>query len=133
MAGAKAIASLKALAKKMETLPTVKRKVALKVASQYLKFIKANFAGEVDPYGKAQKPKKRPDGRKVLHGPTGMLRKFTSRPHAATGFALIPGAEYYKYLQGKRHMLPVAGKLPKTWDKAFREIASNEIKRHMKG
>ena len=102
------------------------------MASQYLKFIKRNFANEVDPYGRRQKPKQRPDGRKVLHGVTGRLRKFSSRP-TSQGFSLLPGAEYYDYLKSERPMLPDGGRLPKEWEKAFREIADTEIKRHMKG
>lgn len=74
--------------------------IAVKVTSklqaeQMLGLVREGFRTERDPYGRRWKPKKRPDGRKVLHGKTGQLEAGWHVQKADAGGSIIaPSVRY---------------------------------------
>lgn len=111
--------------------------VTSKMAARAADLVTEGFATETDPYGHAWAPKRRPDGRKVLHGKTGRLAHFVAMPVGKHRFVLVPGADYGAFLQtGTGHM--VARKmvpdlehgLPDSWKAEFSKQAVTAMKKH---
>ena len=126
-------AALRELAKfadRVRTLPKIQDEISKQISKRMLQLVRSGFRRETDPYGRPWKAKVKSDGRKVLHGPTGKLRQFKVTQANRHGVKLRAGADYYKYLQGKRHMLPVDGKMPREWTRSFRAIAQKVFRKH---
>lgn len=132
MSNKQTIARLRKLSRELESLPKARHRISVRVAKEYLALIRQNFAAERDPYGKRQLPKQRDDGCKVLHGPTGRLRRFTVRFNGNNGFTLIPGADYFVYQQPARHMLPVDGQMPRKWERILFAVSREELRKHLR-
>lgn len=112
-------------------------KVIVKHASQAqaevaLTLIGEGFASEQDPYGKRWAPKKKPDGRKVLHGDTTRLRNgWHVAKSGMGGWQVDPGVEYAAYHQEprgnsrpQRRMVPDSARgLPREWAEEFEAVA----------
>lgn len=81
--------------------------VTRKQAERTLELVGEGFDQQHDPYGLPWKPKRRPDGRKILHGPTGRLRNFKALYEGRRRFMVVPGADY-----GAAHQQPRGGKRP---------------------
>lgn len=126
----RALENLAKFAERVRTVPRIQDALAKRMAKRMLRLVKKGFRGEHDPWGRRWKRKKRPDGRKVLHGPTGRLRKFKIVRADRRGVQLRAGAEYFKYLNPERPMLPGKTDLPKDWQRAFRTTAAKLFRRH---
>ena len=99
------------------------------MSAEFIRLAERGFDQERDPYGKPWKAKKRPDGRKVLSGPSGALKagfrskiskrgfKVTNIAKSEKGFAYF--AAHQSPREGKRPMramLPKSSRgLPKAW------------------
>ena len=110
-----------------------------KSAAQLLKFTKQTFKEQKDPHGTPWKKKKRPDGRKILHGPTGELRRLWKVEEATREkWSVAAGAPHYKFHQdGTKHiprraMTPWRG-LPKRYSDAFEAIYVTELSKALGG
>jgi hypothetical protein len=103
-------------------------RVADEMADATLGLVAQGFAQERDPYGKAWAPKKRPDGRGILRGKSGKLIRFKKGSVSQRGFRCDMGAPYGAYHQSgtsrmkARRMVPVNGRLPRSWAREYREI-----------
>lgn len=104
-----------------------------------LELIDQGFESETDPYGDPWAPKQKPDGRKVLQGETGRLRRYTAVPYGKHRFVLLPGAEYATAHQAprsgrtRRMMVPTAAlDLPESWSAALSREAINAMRTHFK-
>lgn len=102
------------------------------LAETMITLIGEGFNDERDPYGRSWAPKKRPDGRKVLHGKTGRLRNGWHVVSARRrGFSVAPSVPYGAYHQAPRFnrrptrmMVPtLALGLPKRWQKDMTAVA----------
>lgn len=101
--------------------------VADAMADATLGLVAQGFAQERDPFGKAWKPKKNPDGRMILRGKTGKLIKFRKGSVNQRGFRVDAGAPYFSHLQAgtsrmkARRMVPER-RLPPKYASVYREI-----------
>lgn len=137
---AAAFRKLAEFTRRVETLPKIREEASKRMANETLRFIKQQIARGEDPYGGKLAPKKKPDGRKVLHGKTGKLRRFRVEAYGPNGFRVGTNANYFKYHQrGTRHMVRrqmTVGKgepLPKKWLAAYRTISLNLFRKHFGG
>ena len=102
--------------------------VADEMADATLGFVAQEFAEQRDPFGKPWKPKKRPDGRKILRGKTGRLIQFRKGSVNQSGYRVDAGADYFSFHQRgtkrmvARKMLPTGRRLPPRWQSEFRGI-----------
>lgn len=110
-----------------------------KSAAQLLKFTKQTFKEQKDPHGTPWKKKKRPDGRKILHGPTGELRRLWKVEEATREKWSVASQSFkYKFHQdGTKHiprraMTPWRG-LPKRYSDAFEAIYVTELSKALGG
>jgi len=70
------------------------------LAEEVLDFTFERFRTQTDPYGKRWKPKKRPDGRLTLHGPTHQLKSgWHIERSDKTGFIIAPSVDYAAHHQ----------------------------------
>ncbi len=114
----------------MRTAPKALGSVSRNGAEEIVGLIKDEFRTESDPYGKPWKPKKVPDGRKVLSGKTSNLKGGWHVTKANDhGFTVAPFVDYAAPHQTgtrrglpKRPMVPDRG-LPKKWSAALKETA----------
>lgn len=111
------------------------------MAKATLKLIDQGFQGEKDPYGTRWKKKKKPDGRKTLHGPTGRLRRgWKARGVSRRGFTVAPSVSYAAPHQAprrgrrpRRMMVPDGRRgVPGSWSKIYRKIAGGAVSVHFK-
>lgn len=94
------------------------------------------FREERDPYGKPWAPKKVPDGRKVLSGPTGRLKKFGRKVVDHGGFRVGPVVDYGVYHQHarpprKKRMMVPGSRMPRKWSRAFEEASVAVLAAHL--
>lgn len=115
--------------------PEVRGAVAKTIAEETVNLIKDGFREEKDPYGRAWKKKKRPDGRKVLSGKTGRLKGFTPVTATASLVVVSPTVSYAKFHQGGTRFLPVRAMIPTTgrglpseWVERYREAYEDAMK-----
>jgi phage gpG-like protein len=111
--------------------------VTERMSDRMLELVAEGFEQERDPYGDWWEPKKRDDGRKILHGRTGKLRQFVSVPYGKGRFILAPGAEYGAFHQAprdgrpKRLMVPSAERgLPREWSERLSKQALESMRTH---
>jgi hypothetical protein len=106
------------------------------MAEEIINLIKEGFVVERDPYGVPWKPKKKPDGRKVLSGETGRLKTGWHPVRLDKGgFTVAPSVDYAAPHQAprrgrsglkrpRRRMVPSGDRgLPRRWRKAMQEVA----------
>lgn len=134
---AAAIRKLEEFTERVRTLPKIQKELSKRMAKQTLLFIRKQFATETNPFGKSQPKKKRPDGRKQLHGKTGVLRRFRVTKVSASGFAVGTNADHFRYLNSgtkfirRRQMTVEPGeKLPPKWLSAYRTISLHLYRKH---
>lgn len=113
--------------------------VSRRMAGTTLALIDQGFERERDPYGERWAPKKRPDGRKVLEGRTGRLRRaWHSTRVSRLGYEVFPGVDYATYHQAprmrsraRRRMVPSADQpFPRAWATALSRTAIQAMRSH---
>lgn len=82
------------------------------MADAHLRQVEREFETETDPYGKRWAPKKRPDGRKILQGKTGNLRKFRRAAISPRGYKIGTTAPYLRFHQSGTSRMPQRRVLP---------------------
>jgi phage gpG-like protein len=111
------------------------------LAETMIELIGEGFNAERDPYGRRWAPKKKPDGRKVLHGETSRLRNGWHVVSARRrGFHVAPSVEYAAYHQAPRFgrrptrmMVPTPGLgLPRKWQADMTAVAIACARIHFK-
>ena len=103
-------APLARLVQRLDHPDSVLVSVSKVMAEETLDLIDEGFDEERDPYGKPWAPKQKPDGRKVLHGPSGRLKSGYHRTHAnADGYGAAAAVEYADHHQRPRHKRNVRG------------------------
>ena len=121
---------LRALRSRIASLPQVQTAIARRVAAELSKLSHDDFEARTTPSGEPWKPGK--GGRALTLKKSGRLEQKATR-FTATGtrvrasVADVPWARF----QIKRGFLPRA--LPAAWAKRVREIASEEISKHLGG
>jgi hypothetical protein len=131
-------AQLKRLTKKLGKTRELIKVVQRAQAEEGLDLVQQGFSGEEDPYGKKWKDKKKPDGRKNLHGKTSRLRRgWTIR--SDIGMALQASVDYSSHHQNprrrggklkrpRRMQVPSAKRgMPRKWSKPLNEAAADAI------
>lgn len=113
------------------------------MAEEVIDLTKQRFREERDPYGQPWAPKKRPDGRKVLSGPTSRLKGGWHVKEAdGGGFTIAPSVAYAAPHQAprrspitgllrrqRRRMVPDAAQgLPESYAEALEEVALEAFK-----
>lgn len=125
----------------LESSKVIVRHTSQAQAEVALTLISEGFQHEQDPYGKRWAPKKKPDGRKVLHGETTRLRNGWHVAKAGMGgWQVDPGVDYAAYHQAPRgnsrptrRMVPDSARgLPKEWAVEFEAVAMAEAIDHFK-
>ena len=108
-----------------------------RMSKRTLGLIAQGFRDEKNPYGEPWAPKRRPDGRKILHGKTGQLRRFRAVQVAPRLFLVEPGADYAavhqspKTGQPQRMMVPSSDRgLPDSWKKSLSRAAIKAMRDH---
>ena len=109
------------------------RDIITNAATACMKLIDEGFDKEQDPVNKSWEPKKRPNGLKVLEGPTKDLRSgFKLQFVSKDTFKISNSVKYFRPHQyganrngtnwklPKRQMMPTDGKLPPAYSDAFR-------------
>jgi phage virion morphogenesis protein len=81
------------------TNQTVPRQVAKQLADEALRLVDQGFEQEKDPYGNKWAAKKVPNGKPVLRGRKGRLRRYKRRSFSAIGFTIGSNAPYAGYHQ----------------------------------
>lgn len=123
----------------LESSKVIVRHTSQAQAEVALTLIGEGFQHEQDPYGKRWAPKKKPDGRKVLHGETTRLRNGWHVAKAGMGgWQVDPGVEYAAYHQAPRgnsrptrRMVPDSARgLPKEWAEELAAVALAEAVDH---
>ena len=113
--------------------------VRKELAEETLKLIDEGFDSQRDPYGNAWAPKKRPDGRKILHGPTGRLRRgWRVKAVANARYTVLPSVDYAAPHQAprrgrrpRRRMVPGGRRgLPPKWKARFKRVATRAMAQH---
>lgn len=105
-----------------------------------LTLIGEGFDDESDPYGRKWAKKKRPDGRKVLHGETTRLRNGWHVKADMGGWSVSSSVDYAGYHQAprggsrpQRMMVPSGARgLPKDWADELKAVAIAEALAHFK-
>lgn len=131
-------AKLKHWATLLRAGEAVTGEVTARMSERMLGLVDEGFETQTDPYGEPWAPKKTPDGRKVLEGPTGRLRQFVSVPHGKHRFVLVPGADYAAPHQAphdgkrpRRMMVPAADRgLPDEWSRQLSKTAQDSMRAH---
>lgn len=131
-------AKLEQLKRKVAALKSkqLQRTIVANLAQEALNLIAEGFAQERDPYRVPWAPKQRPDGRAILVRHGRLRRSFTRKQTGSTGFRIGSAVGYAGYHQSgtsrmvARRMVPVAGKLPPEWAKAFREVITEILDDH---
>lgn len=121
------------------TAPDVLTVISKNAAEQLVNNVKQGFRDEKDPYGKPwKKPKKRPDGRKMLSGKTSRLKGGWHVVKASKrGFTIAPSVDYAIFHQKGtrfidiRMMVPdgIRG-LPPSWAQDINEVAEEAFELH---
>lgn len=138
--GDKALDSfIQALAKAPKTLDAISKNLA----EETVGLVKEGFRQETDPYGVVWKPKKRPDGRKVLSGKTSNLKGgWHVVKSSKRGFFVAPSVDYAAPHQSpkagedgrlkrpKRAMVPDGRGLPTRWRKIYVDISKEVLEAH---
>jgi len=117
------------------------RKLNAVLAEETLTLIADGFRKSKTPTGRRWKPKKRPDGRKILVGKTARLRNGWHRSQIGPeSFTVSPSVDYAKYHQTgtrrglvPRQMIPDGNRLPSRWDRAFQETAEDFLEAQFRG
>lgn len=79
--------------------PGLALEVSRSMAAESIRLVEQGFEKEQDPFGNPWKPKKEPDGRKILRGKTGKLRKWRQVHASSAGFRIASQAPYAIYHQ----------------------------------
>lgn len=126
----------KSLSKGMEKAMA---RASKKSSAELLRLTKATFKNQADPHGTKWKPKKRKDGRKILHGKSGDLRRlWKAEEKSRQNWSVVSETPYFKYHQDgtskmpRRAMVPWRG-LPKTYSEAFEAIYVTELSKALGG
>lgn len=112
------------------------------LAEETVNMIKDGFRAETDPYGDRWKPKKYPDGRKTLSGPTSRLKTgWHIKAQNGSGFVVAPAVGYAaahqdpgrtgdgKLRRPRRMMVPSAERgLPEHWARAYGEVTIDALR-----
>lgn len=136
--GAKKLLDWVGLMKEAHTLVEMQSAALAEVA---VTLVAEGFERERDPYGRAWAKKKRPDGRKVLHGETSRLRTGWHVVSASRrGFHVAPSVDYASYHQAPRFnrrptrmMVPTPSLgLPSRWQRDMNPVAIGIAKAYFK-
>ncbi len=129
---------LRAFRKKLEDGVSRAYEHASEVAGEKLvELTQAGFELQRDPHGKKWRRKKKPDGRKILHGKTGDLKRLWEAEASRRAIKLESPVKYFGVHQKgnathpRRAMVPYKG-LPKKYEKALEEIFFGELERLFK-
>ena len=79
--------------------PGLALEVSRSMAAESVRLVEQGFEKEQDPFGNPWKPKKEPDGRKILRGKTGLLRQWRQVYASSAGFRIASKAPYSIYHQ----------------------------------
>lgn len=119
--------------KQLNKLPAKSMQVISEsMAEETLNLIADGFRQERAPNGKLWTPKKRPDGRKTLSGPTSRLRNWfrkTVQPDRFIVSATVAYSVFHQHGTRKmvaRHMVPPNG-LPSRWARSLKQTAQEAI------
>jgi phage gpG-like protein len=110
---------------------------ANEMAEAHLRQVAREFETERDPFGKPWKPKKRPDGRKILRGKTGNLRRFRKATINQRGYKIGTTAPYLRFHQSgtsrmaQRRVLP-GKRLPTQLASEFRSIFTKYCRQRLR-
>lgn len=128
-------ASLDALRKLLERPEAIRNVIAESLAEECINLVKDGFRSETDPYGRKWAPKKKPDGRKVLSGPTNRLKGGWHRKVVTADEVIIsPAVDYALHHQvadsesrlPRRMMVPDdALGMPPEWEKTLNEASTD--------
>lgn len=125
----------------LESSSVIVRHTSQVQAEVALTLIGEGFDRETDPYGRRWEPKKKPDGRKTLHGETTRLRNGWHITRSSMGgWQVDPSVEYAVFHQEPignarptRRMVPsTALGLPAEWKREFRAVAIAAAIEHFK-
>lgn len=79
--------------------PGLALEVSRSMAAESVRLVEQGFEKEQDPFGNPWKPKKEPDGRKILRGKDGLLRQWRQVHASSEGFKIASKAPYSVYHQ----------------------------------
>ena len=127
-------------AKAMGTAPDLLLSMSRNMAEEALELVAEGFEQQRDPYGRPWKDKKRPDGRLILTGRTGRLRRgWHLVSSGKDGFSIAPSVNYAVHHQfgAPRARIParmmVPSKrlgLPPRWRAAFESVVEEQLSAH---
>lgn len=109
--------------------------IASDMADAHLRAIARQFDRERNPYGVRWRPKKKPDGRKTLRGPTGRLRRFHKITVNQYGYRVGSEAPYLRYHQKgtsrmvARKVIPDEQRIPGELTREFKRIYAKRMRR----
>lgn len=126
------VAAIEGWIQAAQKAPDLLDDIAVEVAEEMLNFVRERFRTATDPYGKRWKKKKRPDGRKPLHGPTGRLKAWRVAEANARRIVIRPTVDYAVYHQSAapRRVIPRRMMVPdqsKGWPPALLEECDKVI------
>lgn len=129
------LSQLSRFADKLEKATDAKRDILRSLAEESITLTADTFKAQRGPYGGKWKAKKRPDGRAILTGPTGVLRNSWHLSVGHDWFRIAAGVAYAKYHQSgtrkmvARVMLPLKARgIPPKWMRAFRSTVDEALR-----
>lgn len=130
---------LERLGQKLSASEPFMRQTLTAMQREALQLVKEGFATEQSPSRSRWARKRQPDGRKVLRGKTGRLRRFTKGSVRRSAFGVKAGAKYWRFHQyGTRSLVPrrmladsTTGLTPR-WRSRLQRTATTVARRHFK-
>ncbi len=129
--------SIDRLAQSLGSMPDAIARAARAMGQETLQLIDEGFAKGQSPDGAPWAAKKRPDGRRVLHGASGRLRGGNRLIPLRRGFIVrnqTPYASFHMTGTGRhvaRPFYPSRGRVPSTWRPRWVRIIKRELLRGM--
>jgi phage gpG-like protein len=127
-------------AKAMGAAPDTLQTMSRNMAEEALELVAQGFEHQKDPYGRPWKDKQTPDGRLILGGKTGRLRRGWHLTRAGKeGFSIGPSVDYAAHHQfgapragiPMRMMVPSKRLgLPPKWREAFAAVVEEQLAAH---
>ena len=121
------------LAQSMQSMPETIARAARAMGDETLKLIDEGFTKQQSPDGAAWAAKKRPDGRRILHGRTGRLKGGNRMIPLRRGFIVRNNTPYASFhMTGtSRHVArpfyPSRGRVPSTWRPRWVRVVRAEL------
>lgn len=127
-------------AKAMGAAPDLLQSMARQMAEEAVELVAEGFEQQRDPYGRPWKSKKKDDGRLILGGRTGRLRRGWHVTRSSKGgFTIAPSVNYAVHHQfgapragiAARMMVPSSKLgLPPKWREAFAAVVQDQLAAH---